>query len=67
MAGAVALVVAAVPLFIFSLSGPWFSWEGEQLVKWVAGAVAIGLLVWAGAQYRTYEIRRDWERRSGSI
>lgn len=65
LAGAVGLAMLAAVLFVYSLSGPWFTWEGEQLVKYVAGAISIGLIVGAVAQYREWECRKVWVAEHG--
>lgn len=62
LAGAVALAVVAVPLFVFSLTGPWFSWGDGQVVRYVAGVASIAAIAGAVAQYREWEARRRWSR-----
>ena len=65
LAGAVGLALLAAVLFVFSLTGSWFAWEGDQLVKYVAGAIAIALLAAAGSYFRMWERRRDWVAEHG--
>lgn len=60
LAGSVVLAVLAPVLFVYSLTGSWFAWEGEQLVKYLAGVLAIAAGVGAVAQYREWECRKVW-------
>lgn len=63
LAGSVALAVLAAVLFVYSLTGSWLPWEGDQLLRYVAGVVAIAAITGSVAQYREWECRKVWVSR----
>lgn len=65
LAGSVCLALLAATLFVYSLTGSWFAWEGEQLVKYVAGVAGLGALTAAGSYFRMWEKRRAWVAEHG--